>query len=459
MAVHKIKRGLTLPISGEPEQRIEPSKPVAHVALVAADYVGMKPQMAVEVGETVKRGQLIFTDKKTPGVRYTAPGAGKVLAVNRGAKRALQSFVIELSPSEQGGAPTPEEFQSFQSYTGNDPAGLSRDQIVALLVESGLWTALRTRPFSRVPSPEAKPNALFITATNTHPLAPKVDTVYAGNEDDFQRGVLCVSKLCDGPVFLCKHVGSAVSAGDHSGVRVEEFSGPHPSGNVGLHIHRLYPVNRQRSAWHLGYQDVIAIGRLFRTGQLDVTRVASIAGPQVQNPRLVRSRIGASTDELLAGELKDGENRVISGSVLGGRTAMGDVHGYIGRYTDQVTTLLEGRDREFLGWLTLGFNRFSTINTFLSRFTPTRKFAFTTATYGSERAMVPIGMYERVMPFDLLPTFLLRAMIVDDVERAEVLGVLELDEEDVALCTFVCPGKYEYGPILRRNLTIIEKEG
>lgn len=459
MAVHKIKRGLTLPISGEPEQRIEPSKPVTRVALVAADYVGMKPQMAVDVGDSVKRGQLLFIDKKTPGVRYTAPGAGTVVAINRGAKRALQTLVIELSPGEQSGAPGADEFAAFESYTGNDPAGLSRDQIKALLLESGMWTALRTRPFSRVPNPETTPNALFITATNTHPLAPSVDAVYEGHEADFERGVLCVSKLCDGPVFLCKHPGSKVSAGAHSGVRVEEFTGPHPAGNVGLHIHRLYPVNRQRVVWHLGYQDVIAIGALFRSGQLDVSRVISLAGPQVAKPRLIQSRIGVSTDELVAGELRDGENRVISGSVLGGRTAIGEVHGFLGRYTDQISVLLEGREREFLGWLSLGLNRFSTINTFLSRFTPTRKFAFTTSTNGSERAMVPIGMYERVMPFDLLPTFLLRAIIVDDVERAELLGVLELDEEDVALCTFVCPGKYEYGPILRRNLTIIEKEG
>ena len=459
MAVHKIKKGMSLPIAGVPEHRIEPSKLVRHVALVATDYVGMKPQMYVEVGDTVKRGQLLFIDKKTPGVRYTAPGAGTVVAVHRGAKRALEAVVIELSPSEQRGAPTTAEFASFETFTGNDPAGLSRDQIQALLLESGLWTAIRMRPFSRIPSPESRPNALFITATSTHPLAPAVDAVYAGNEADFQRGVLCVSKLCDGPVFLCKHVGSTVSAGAHSGVRVEEFDGPHPAGTVGLHIHRLYPVNRVRMAWHLGYQDVIAIGRLFRTGQLDVTRVISLAGPQVRRPRLIASRIGVSIDEMAEGELKDGENRLISGSVLGGRTAAGEVHGYLGRYTDQISVLREGREREFLGWLSLGVNRFSTINTFLSRFMPKQRFEFTTSTNGSKRAMVPIGMYERVMPFDLLPTFLLRAMIVDDVERAEVLGILELDEEDVALCTFVCPGKYEYGPILRRNLTLIEKEG
>ena len=459
MAVHRIKKGLNLPILGEPEQRIDVSKPIRHVALVAADYVGMTPQMNVEVGGAVKRGDLLFTDKKTPGVAYTAPGAGTVTAINRGAKRALQSLVIELSLSEQRGTPAADEWATFASYTGNDPAGLDKTQIQALLVESGLWTAFRTRPFSRVPSPSTAPNALFISATDTHPLSPPVDLVYQGHEDDFQRGVLCVSKLCDGPVFLCKHVGSAVSAGAHSGVRVEEFSGPHPAGNVGVHIHRLYPVNRARVAWHIGYQDVIAIGKLFQTGRLDVTRVVSLAGPQVAKPRLIASRIGASIDELTEGELRAGENRLISGSVLGGRTAMGEIQGYLGRYANQISVLLEGREREFLGWLSPGLNRFSTINTFLSRFTPGKRFAFTTSTNGSARAMVPIGMYERVMPFDLLPTFLLRAMIVDDVERAEALGILELDEEDVAPCTFECPGKYEYGPILRRNLTLIEKEG
>jgi Na+-transporting NADH:ubiquinone oxidoreductase subunit A len=459
MAAHKIKKGLNLPIAGEPDQRVEPANPVRHVALVAADYVGMKPQMEVEIGSTVRRGQLLFTDKKTPGVRYTAPGAGTIVALNRGAKRALQSLVIELSPSEQRGAPGDDEWAQFEAYTGNDPAGLNRQQITELLLESGLWTALRTRPFSKVVQPGTQPAALFITATDTHPLAPNVDVVYQGNEQDFQRGVLCVSKLCDGPVYLCKHPGSAVDAGPHSGVQVEEFSGPHPAGTVGLHIHRLHPVHRNRMVWHLGYQDVIAIGKLFRTGKLDVTRVISFAGPQLQRPRLIATRIGAATEQLAEGEMLEGENRIVSGSVFGGRTAMGEVHGFLGRYVNQITVLREGREREFLGWLTLGINRYSTLNTYLSRLTPGKRFAFSTNVHGSPRAMVPIGMYERVMPFDLMPTFLLRAMIVDDLETAEKLGVLELDEEDVALCTFVCPGKYEYGPILRRNLSLIESEG
>jgi Na+-transporting NADH:ubiquinone oxidoreductase subunit A len=211
--------------------------------------------------------------------------------------------------------------------------------------------------------------------------------------------------------------------------------------------------------WHLGYQDVIAIGKLFRTGKLDVTRVISFAGPQLQRPRLIATRIGAATEQLAEGEMLEGENRIVSGSVFGGRTAMGEVHGFLGRYVNQITVLREGREREFLGWLTLGINRYSTLNTYLSRLTPGKRFAFSTNVHGSPRAMVPIGMYERVMPFDLMPTFLLRAMIVDDLETAEKLGVLELDEEDVALCTFVCPGKYEYGPILRRNLSLIESEG
>lgn len=459
MAVHTIKKGLDLPITGDPEQRIEDAAAVTRVAILAADYPGMKPRMRVKVGEKVKRGQILFEDRKAPGVMFTAPGAGTVAAVNRGEYRALQSVVIELAESERKGEPAPDDFQSFEAKHG-DAAKMSRAEVVALLQESGLWTALRTRPYGRVPAPDSDaPNSIFVTAADTNPHAAKVDKALEGREKDFQAGLAVVAQLTEGKVYVCKGAGSKVSTGKHAKVSVEEFHGPHPSGTVGVHIHTLDPVSRAKTVWHVGYQDVVAFGRLFATGKLDVERVLSFAGPTVDKPRLLRTRLGACIDEIVAGGLQDVENRVISGSVLSGRTAMGDIHGFLGRYHNQISALEEGRKRELFGWLKPGFEFYSTSGAYASSLTPDKKFAFTTSLNGSRRHMVPLGMYERVFPFDILPTFLLRAIMVKDVGRAEELGLLELDEEDVSLCTFVCPGKQDYGPILRENLETIWKEG
>jgi Na+-transporting NADH:ubiquinone oxidoreductase subunit A len=244
-------------------------------------------------------------------------------------------------------------------------------------------------------------------------------------------------------------------------VSVEEFTGPHPAGTAGVHIHILAPVSRRRSVWHVGYQDVMAMGRLFQTGRLDVERVYSVAGPPVPRPRLVATRLGASVTELLA---EDGlpawdKIRVISGSPLAGKSAAREPFAYVGRYDNQVSVLLEDREREFLGWIIPGARRFSIFPAFLSSLLPRRPLAMTTSTHGSPRAIIPNGQYQRVMPMDLVPSYLLRALAVGDIERAEELGCLELIEEDLALCTFVDPGKNEFGPMLRKNLELIEKEG
>ncbi|MCP4645431.1 MAG: Na(+)-translocating NADH-quinone reductase subunit A [bacterium] len=459
MAVHTIRKGLDLPITGAPEQRIDDAASPKAVALIAADYVGMKPTMFVSEGDAVKRGQALFEDKKTPGVMYTSPGAGTVTAVNRGAKRALQSVVVELNERERTGTLTEDDEVTFESFSGRAPEALSRDEIRALLIESGMWTAFRTRPFSKVPAPESEPFALFITAIDTDPLAPSVETVLKGKEADFERGLLCVAKLCEGKSYLCRARGADVPYDPNTGIFLEEFEGPHPTGLVGLHIHRLSPVHRERTAWHVNYQDVVAIGRLFATGKLDVERTVSLAGPVVKEPRLLRTRLGASTDNLCEGQVADGDNRFVSGSVLSGRSAVGPVHGYLGRYHHQVSALREGHDREFMGWMAPGTNKFSVLNLFMSRLMPGKKFDFTTTANGSHRAIVPLGLYERVMPMDIIPTYLVRSMIAGDVERSEELGCLELDEEDLALCTFVCPSKIDYGTVLRDMLNTIEKEG
>ena len=317
---------------------------------------------------------------------------------------------------------------------------------------------MRTRPFSKVPAPETTPQAIFVTATDTNPHAPNPELVIQGHEADLERGLVCVAKLTEGRTYLCKARGAAIPANPNTGIQIEEFEGIHPAGTVGVHINKLSPVSHKKTVWHLNYQDVIAIGKLFGSGKLYVDRVISLAGPSVKSPRLLRTRLGASIDDLVSGELKDGEQRVVSGSVLSGRTAQGEIFGYLGRYHNQISVLREGRDREFLGWAAPGIKKFSIIPVYLSKLLG-GKFDFTTNTNGSPRAMVPIGMYEKVMPMDIVPTVLLRSLLIGDLEEAEKLGVLELDEEDLALCTFVCPGKHDFGVHLRNMLNKIDKEG
>lgn len=462
MAVHTIKKGLDLPIVGDPKQEISNAPAPRRVAVLADDFVGMKPRVAVKVGDAVKRGQLLFEDRKAEGVRHTSPGAGKVVAINRGQYRAFQSLVIELSDGERSGKPSDDELQSFESYTKAPADKLSREQVVALLTESGLWTALRQRPFGTVPKPGGDaPYAVFVTAMDSNPHAPKLDAIVRAEQSAFEAGLTCVQQLSGGKTYLCRAAGSSISAGSVSGVDVEEFAGPHPAGNVGYHVHILAPVSRTRTVWHIGAQDVIAIGKLVGDGKLDVQRVVSLAGPSVQNPRLLKTRIGAELSTLVEGELRDeaGDRRIISGSVLQGRTAKCEIFGYLGRHHQQVSALREGTEREFLGWLTPGADRFSTANIYVSKLNPGRKFAFTTTTNGSRRAIVPIGQYEKVFPFDILPTFLLRSLMVNDLETAEELGMLELEPEDLDLCTFVCPGKQDFGPALRENLETVRSEG
>ena len=451
----KIRRGLDLPVSGAPEQVIHDGPDVNSVAVIGFDYVGMKPTMAVKEGDRVKKGQLLFSDKKTEGVRYTATASGVISAINRGERRVLQSVVIDVDGDDQ---------ETFSQYSVAELASLDRTAVVASLVDSGLWTSLRTRPYSKVPAPSSSaPSSIFVTAIDTNPLVADPALVIAEREDDFANGLKILTRLTDGPVHLCSASDTAVAGGEVDGVESHQFSGPHPAGLVGTHIHFIDPVSDRKTVWYVGYQDVLAIGALFTTGKLDTRRVIALSGPQAERPRLIRTRLGASLSELTAGELKPGENRVISGSVLSGRNASNDIAGgaysYLGRYHQQVTAILEGRQREFFRYMSLGSDRHSAMPIYLSALNKGKEVSFTTNTNGSERAMVPLGNYEKVMPLDVLPTQLLRALIVGDTETAQKLGCLELDEEDLALCTYVCVGKYEYGPILRNNLSRIEKEG
>jgi len=443
----KIKEGLDLPIAGAPDQVISEGNQVSSVAVFGRDYIDMKPTMMVQEGDRVKLGQILFTDKKTEGVNFTSPGSGVVKGINRGAKRVLRTVVIELDGDDK---------VEFAKYSAAELAGLDTVAVVKNLTESGLWAAFKTRPFSKIPAPTTKPAAIHVSVMDTNPLAADPMVVIAADAEAFKNGLSVLSCLTDGKVYVSKAVGADVSVPDM--VEVNEFSGPHPAGLSGTHMHFISPVNPNKISWTIGYQDVIAVGKLFTTGFLSVDRVVALAGPKVLKPRLVKTRLGANTDELVKDELEKGKVRIISGSVLSGRKT-NNWASYLGRYHVQLSVIQEGRERQVLGWLNPAGEKFSFTNALFSSFNRKKKMAMDSSSHGSPRAIVPIGVFEGVMPLDILPTQLLRALVVMDVDSAEQLGALELDEEDLALCTFVDSGKHDFGKALRANLAHIEKEG
>jgi len=444
----KIRKGLDLPIAGAPEQRIDDAKSVGSVAVVAGDYRGLRGSVLAGEGDWVRVGQPLVSDKDFSELLLTSPGCGRVVAVNRGVRRSLQSIVVRLEGDEE---------ERFDAYDQARLLTLDRRSARKLLLSSGLWAAFRTRPFSRIPRPTDSPHSIFVTAIDTNPLAADPRLVIGERGKEFSDGLAVLSRLTDGEVYVCQGPGSELPLPDADSVSTVTFDGPHPAGLPGTHIHFLDPVGENKAVWHLNYQDVIAIGGLFTTGRIPVERVVALGGPAVLRPRLLRSRVGASTVDLLDGELQQTECRVVSGSILSGRRAAGWAR-YLGPHDLQISVLQEDRDREFLGWAAPGFNKYSAIHAFASSLRPRHKFPMTTSQHGSPRAMVPIGNFEPVVPLDILPAPLLKALLVQDTEAARALGCLELAEEDLALCSFVCCSKYEYGPVLRDNLDLMEKE-
>jgi Na+-transporting NADH:ubiquinone oxidoreductase subunit A len=444
----KLKKGLDLPIEGAPRQEISSGPNVSKVALIADDVVGMKPTMEVKVGDKVKIGQLLYSDKKTVGVKYTSPACGEVIEVNRGDKRVFQSVVIKVEG---------EDHVNFESYKGADVASYSSEDIEKFLIESGMWPSLRMRPFSKAATPGTRPRSLFVTAMDTNPLSADVQVVLKGQEAAFEKGLKVLHKLV-GKVYLNTAPGANIPGKNIEGVVHNEFSGPHPAGLAGTHIHFLDPVSEKKFVWYTNYQEVVAIGKLFETGKLFLERTIAIAGPSARSPRLVKTRVGACLSELTKNESHETNNvRVVSGSVFGGRTAFGPFD-YLGRFHHQVTLLKEGVERDFMGWHSPGFERFSVKPIYVSRFL-NKTFGFNTNTNGSHRSIVPIGSFESVMPLDIQPTFLARYLASNNLEMCVKLGALELDEEDLSLMTFVDPCKNDYAPMLREKLNTIEKEG
>ena len=430
----KLKRGFDLLITGAPEQVIHPAPPLRSVALMGADYIDLKHSLAVAEGERVRLGQPLFTDRRYSEVCYTAPGAGYVRAINRGAKRRLASVVLELDGDDA---------EAFPAHASQDLSNLTVETVREILLRSGLWTAFRARPYGRIPPPNLLPQALFITAMDTNPLAADPAIVIAEHAEDFYHGITVLSRLAIDKTYLCKSPSTNLTAPAVEGLVTAEFQGPHPAGLPGTHIHRLTSDNDVPS-WYVGYQDVIAIGKLFLTGQLWPERIVALGGPSLARPRLVRARIGASLEELLSGE-NVADCRVISGSVLSGRRATRAAT-HLGRYHQQVTVLPEIANRNAAPGL---------LTRLLSRDRASRP--VDTAVNGLPSGMLPLEAFERVWPLETPPAPLLRALLVRDVETARALGCLALDEEDLALCSYVCPAKYDYGSALRETLRTIER--
>ncbi|ANT62028.1 NADH:ubiquinone reductase (Na(+)-transporting) subunit A [Salipiger sp. CCB-MM3] len=447
MQQYTLRKGLDVPVLGTPEGGIEDGAAVRTVAVLGQDYIGLKPRLAVQEGDIIAAGAPIFAHKDTPEVQVTAPVSGRIKAINRGARRVLISVEIEVDPS----AAEPVDFSSVGDSS-------TADGLAERLCASGLWTSFRTRPYSKVPAADARPAAIFVTAMDSEPLSGDAAAIIAEDGAAFSRGLQAITALTEGKTYLCQEIGKDVPGADLPGITAAGFSGPHPSGLAGTHMHFLEPPSTAKTVWSIGYHDVISIGKLLETGKLDSSRTIALSGPMCSRPRLVRTVAGASMTDLLGDDLKtDTPLRVISGSILSGRAGEGPT-AYLGRYARQITVIKEDHEQIPMGWIRPMPSKFAVQPVLGSAFTK-KLYALTSNLNGGRRAMVPIGTFEELMPQDYLPTQLLRALLVMDTDTAQALGAMELDEEDLGLCGFACPAKYEYGIALRDSLTKIEKEG
>ena len=448
----KVSKGLDIPISGNINSQNINAVSARNVALLGDDYHGLKPTMLVKEGNVVIKGQNLFEDKKNPGVKFTSPVSGKVVEINRGERRAFLSIVIEKNLNSTSEV-------SFESF--KDASVIPKDLIIKNLIDSGLWTSFRTRPFSKIPKITDLPHEIFISLISSDPLNLDPELYLKHHVEDFNFGLEVISHIPKNCVHISTSIDNNLSKITSDKIRYHEFEGLHPVGLVGTQIHKISPVSINKTVWTINYQDVAMIGKLFKSGSIDTSRTVALCGPQVEAPCLVKTEIGASISEITSGNTLDGNNRFISGSVLCGREANSYTN-YLGRYNAQVSVLreVEKEDREFLNFLRPGLQKHSVLPVFLTKLKEKLlKLNYTTAMNGADRAIVPIGIFEDIFPFNIMITQLLKSIVIGDTELAQKLGILELDEEDLALCTYACPSKYDYGSLLREMLTKIEEEG
>jgi Na+-transporting NADH:ubiquinone oxidoreductase subunit A len=441
----RIRRGLDLPVPGAAAGGVEAAPPIHSVGVLGADYPGLRLRPLVAAGDAVELGQPVLEDRARPALRVTSPGTGRVAAVHQGERRAVESIVIALGAGGE---------RRFEARAPRALDALPRAEVVAQLGASGLWCALRSRPFGKIPDPGAEPDAIFVTAIDTHALAPPPELAVAEHTEGFAHGLVLLTRLTQGPVLLCRRAGSPIAPPAHPRLREAEFEGPHPAGLAGTHIHHLQRLGPGRCVWTVAYPDVIAIGTLFTTGRLPVERIVSVAGPGVRRPRFVRARLGASTEDLVQGGLVEGRCRVVSGPLLSGRTAAGHAT-FLGSRHLSVSALREPQGRERAPWWGVGCGGRA------RRLLPGAGAAGGWAACAGGEApgpFVPLPAFDRAVALDLPVGPLLRALVVGDVESARALGALELLEEDLALCSFLCPSGIDYGALLRRMLERLEAE-
>ena len=429
----KTSKGLNLPISGTPDPIISDAPNVTSVSLLANDFVGMKPTMMVKVGDIVKRGTKLFEDKKNPGIFFTSPAGGTVKDINRGDKRKFLSVEVEVSENEDA------EYFEYE----NTSEGLAE-----LLINTGLWNAFRTRPFNRTPKVESLPDAVFVNACDTNPLSVDPYFIIDQDRDDFKNGLEALTRLFSCPIH-CTYQNNNFEINVDK-INYCQVSGPHPAGLSSTHISQLYPVSINKIAWTINYQDIISLGYLLKNKSLRTHKIIALGGPSVFKPSLIRARISANIDQLTAGKI-DNNSRVVSGSLIYGHASEG-IMNYLGFYDSIISAIPDEANDIFLNWLMPGSNLHSKLNVFSSSLLKPNKFTFNVSLNGGDRAIVPVGSYDEILPMDILVPQLLKALVVGDIEQAVELGMLELAPEDLALASYICPSKYDYCSILANNL-------
>ncbi len=443
----KLKKGLNIKLKGSAEKILAPEAPVGRYAVKPSDFPGLVPKLLVQPGDPVKAGTTLFYDKFRPEVMYASPVSGRVADIVRGERRYILEVIIE------------EEGRDYVDFGIARPDSLSGEEIRSRLLASGLWPAIRQRPYHIVALPDQEPKSIFISGFDTSPLAPDYDfVVHNSDMKEFQTGIDVLGKLTQGKVNLVLDGSNTTGSvfRNISGVVKHYVRGPHPAGNVGIQIHHIDPVNKGEVVWYVNLQDVAAIGRLFTEGVYRHDRIIAIAGSEVSRPAYCRIRSGASVAAALKGNVKPGEVRYISGNVLTGTAIKAD--GFLGYYDSMVTVIPEGKYHEFFGWITPGFAKHSFSRAFASSLLPGSEYVVDTNMHGGERAFVMTGIYEKVLPMDIFPMQLLKSILVGDIDMMEKLGIYEVAEEDFALCEYVCPSKIEIQSLIRKGLDLMIKE-
>jgi Na+-transporting NADH:ubiquinone oxidoreductase subunit A len=445
--VINLKRGLNIRLKGEAEKIHGISIEAGTVALKPTDFPGLIPKILVKVDQEVKAGEPIFFDKYNPDIFFTAPTSGQVIAINRGERRKVLEIIIKADGKHESVA-----------FYKADPHKLSRDEIKAQLISSGLWPFLKQRPYGTLAKPSQTPKHIFISGFDSAPLAPDYEFTLKDDTVALQTGINALTKLTDGKIFI--GIKPEQTDGIFAGlknVEINQFSGPHPAGNVGIQIHHISPINKGEIIWTINPQAVVFIGRLFETGKLDLTETIALTGSEVISPKYFKCIHGTNLNSLLKGATKQsGKERIISGNVLVGTQV--DADNFLGFFDNQITVIPEGDYYEFLGWAMPRLNKFSLSRSYFSWLTPNKVYSPDTNINGEERAYVMTGQYEKVLPMDILPVHLIKAIIADDIDKMEALGIYEVIEEDLALCEYVCTSKIEVQAILRNGINLMIKE-